>query len=67
MEEKIFVLIEHILGEVADISYTLLAAANQVAQTGTTRVIALLLGHENEQLAQTLAADQDAQLANAGR
>lgn len=58
MEKDIFVVIEHIRGEIADISYTMLAAANQLAAESGGSVIALLLGEGAANLANNLAADR---------
>ncbi len=57
MNQDIYVLIEHTRGQVADISYMLLAQARQVARTTGGQVVALLLGHAAASLAQDLAAD----------
>src|SRR5512134_2923819 len=58
MSQDIYVLIEHLRGQVAEISYTMLAAARELAQLGDGKVIALLLGHNAKELANNLAADQ---------
>jgi electron transfer flavoprotein alpha subunit len=57
MNQDIFVLIEHVRGQVADISYMLLAQARQVTRAAGGQVHALLLGHNAASLAQDLAAD----------
>ncbi len=58
MNQDIYVVIEHLRGQVADISYVMLAAARALAQGTDGRVIAVLLGHEVQELAADLAADQ---------
>jgi electron transfer flavoprotein alpha subunit len=57
MNQDIFVLIEHVRGQVADISYMLLAQARQIARATGGQVYAILLGHNAASLAQDLAAD----------
>jgi electron transfer flavoprotein alpha subunit len=57
MENDIFVLIEHLRGQVADISYVMLTAARELAEGTGGRVVAVLLGHGAEGLAGDLAAD----------
>jgi electron transfer flavoprotein alpha subunit len=57
MSQDIFVVIEHLRGEVAEISYVMLAAARQLAQATGGDVVAVLLGHQAQGLAGTLAAD----------
>lgn len=56
--QDIFVLIEHLQGQVSDISYVMLAAGRSVTQVTGGSVIALLLGHQAQSLASDLAADQ---------
>jgi electron transfer flavoprotein alpha subunit len=63
MSLDIFVLIEHLQGQVSDISYVMLAAArslvDQAANSGKTgHVVALLLGYNNHEMALTLPADR---------
>lgn len=58
MEKNIFVIIEHIRGEVTNISYTMLAAAQQLAVELGGSVNALLLGDGAVSLADNLAADR---------
>ncbi len=58
MNQDIFILIEHLHGRVADMSYVLLAAAQGVVERTGGKVIALLLGHNAQGLAADLAADQ---------
>ena len=64
MSNDIFVVIEHIRGEVADISYTMLAAARQLADATGGEVKAVLLGSNAENLAANLAADNVLYLAH---
>lgn len=69
MNKDILVVIEHIRGEVADISYMMIAAARQLAETTEGEVLAVLMGSGIENLAGNLAADkviylEDPQLAN---
>jgi electron transfer flavoprotein alpha subunit len=58
MNQDICVVIEHLQGQVADISYVMLAAARGLAQGGGGKVVAVLLGHQAQDLASNLAADQ---------
>jgi electron transfer flavoprotein alpha subunit len=58
MSQDIYVVIEHLRGQVADISYTMLAAAHELAQSAGGKVVAVLLGHNAKELANNLAADQ---------
>jgi electron transfer flavoprotein alpha subunit len=58
MNQDIYVLIEHVRGQVADMSYMLLAQARQLARAAGGQVHALLLGHNAASLAQDLAADR---------
>ena len=57
MSNDILVLIEHVRGQVADISYVMLAAARVLAQGSGGDVTALLLGSGVQNLASDLAAD----------
>lgn len=57
MNQDIYVVIEHLRGEVADISYMMLAAARVLAQGSNGRVVAVLLGNDVDELATDLAAD----------
>lgn len=52
----IYVLIEHLRGQVADISYLLLAAGMDLAEKTGGSVTAILLGHQAQDLALDLAA-----------
>jgi electron transfer flavoprotein alpha subunit len=58
MNQDIYVVIEHLRGQVADISYVMLAAARALAQGTGGAVMAVLLGHDAQELAGDLAADQ---------
>jgi electron transfer flavoprotein alpha subunit len=65
---EIYVLIEHLRGQVNDISHTMLAAARSAAQAVDGKSVAILLGDGVEGLAGELDADQllyieDAQLS----
>ncbi|MCP4426444.1 MAG: electron transfer flavoprotein subunit alpha/FixB family protein [Chloroflexi bacterium] len=57
MNQDIFVVIEHLRGQVADISYIMLAAARALAQETGGNVVGVLLGHNAQGLADNLAAD----------
>lgn len=58
MSQDIFVLIEHLRGGVADISYVMLAAARTLTQTSGGKVVAILLGHNAQGLAGNLSCDR---------
>jgi electron transfer flavoprotein alpha subunit len=58
MTQDIHVVVEHLRGEVADISYIALAAARRLAQGCGGTVVAVLLGHNVEGLSGDLAADR---------
>lgn len=58
MTKDIYVLIEHVQGKVADISYIMLAAARELAEGTGGEVVGILLGHEAQGLAETLAVDK---------
>ncbi len=58
MNNDIYVLIEHLQGEVADISYIMLAAARELAESTGGQVVGVLLGQDAQGLAGDLAADQ---------
>ena len=57
MNQDIFVIIEHIRGQVSDISYVMLAAAKDLAEVTSGKVVGVLLGSGVKDLAKTLAAD----------
>ncbi len=58
MSQDIFVVIEHLRGQVADVSYAMLAGARQLSKVSNGEVVAVLLGHNAQGLAQNLAADR---------
>lgn len=58
MDQDIYVVIEHLSGQVADISYVMLAAAHALAQGTGGGVLAVLLGHNAQELASDLSADR---------
>lgn len=58
MNKDIYVVIEHLRGQVADISYVMLAAARALAQETGGDVVGVLLGHNAQELANNLAADR---------
>lgn len=58
MSQDIFVLIEHLRGQVADISYVMLAAARTLAHASGGQVVAVLLGKDAQKLAGNLSADK---------
>lgn len=57
MNQDIYVVIEHLQGQVADISFISLAAARDLAQETGGQAVGVLLGHNVQDLASTLAAD----------
>jgi electron transfer flavoprotein alpha subunit len=58
MNQDIFVTIEHLRGNVAEISYIMLVAARELAQGTGGKVMAVLLGQNAQAMANTLKADQ---------
>jgi electron transfer flavoprotein alpha subunit len=58
MSQDIYVVIEHLRGQVADISYVMLAAARILTQGTGGEVVGVLLGHNGQELAGNLAADR---------
>ena len=58
MNQDIYVVIEHLRGQVSDISYIILAAARVLANATGGKVIAVLLGHDVEPLSSDFAADR---------
>jgi electron transfer flavoprotein alpha subunit len=58
MNQDIFIVIEHLRGQVADISYVMLAAGHELAQSTGGKSVAVLLGHNAQDLAGNLSADQ---------
>jgi len=58
MNQDIFVVIEHLQGQLPEISYTMLAAARQMAGGSGGQVVGVLLGKDAQNLAENLAADK---------
>jgi electron transfer flavoprotein alpha subunit len=58
MNQDIYVLIEHLQGQVADISYMMLATARSIAEGTGAAVVAIFLGHKEQELANDLAASR---------
>jgi len=58
MSQDILVLIEHLQGQVSDISYVMLAAGRVLAGGTGGKVNAMLLGHDAKKLASDLGADE---------
>ena len=58
MNQDIYVVIEHLRGQVAEISFTMLAAARAIAGGSGGKVVGVLLGKDAQKLAGNLAADQ---------
>lgn len=58
MNQDIYIVVEHLQGQVADISYIMVTAARTLAQAAGGEVVAVLLGHEAQGLASKLAVDQ---------
>ncbi len=58
MSQDIFVVIEHLRGQVAEVSYAMLAGARQLSKADNGEVVAVLLGHNAQGLAHDLAADR---------
>ena len=58
MSQDVFVVIEHLRGQVADISYVMLAGARDLATHTGGQVVGILLGHNGKTLANDLAADR---------
>ncbi|MBM3144459.1 MAG: electron transfer flavoprotein subunit alpha/FixB family protein [Chloroflexi bacterium] len=58
MNNDIYVVIEHLRGQVADISYIMLAAGRDLARETGGKLAAVLLGQNAQALAENLAADQ---------
>jgi electron transfer flavoprotein alpha subunit len=58
MNQDIYVVIEHLRGQVAEISYTMLAAARIIAGGSGGKVVGVLLGKDAQKLTENLAADQ---------
>jgi electron transfer flavoprotein alpha subunit len=58
MSQDIYVVIEHLRGKVADISYTMLAGAGELSKAVGGDVVAVLLGHNAKELAGDFAASK---------
>ena len=58
MSQDIFVLIEHNEGQVSEISYIMLAAGRQLANSKSSQLIAILFGDQVQNLALNLSADK---------
>jgi len=58
MSQDIYVAIEHVQGQVADISYVMLRAARELATRAGGGVVAILMGHQASGLAEAMAADR---------
>jgi electron transfer flavoprotein alpha subunit len=58
MNKDVYVVIEHLRGQVTDISYVMLAGARDLAQHTGGQVVAVLLGHNGQDLANNLSADR---------
>jgi electron transfer flavoprotein alpha subunit len=56
VKQDIYVLIEHVRGQVSDISYHMLAAAHTIAGQIDGSVVAVLLSHNAQELANDLSA-----------
>jgi electron transfer flavoprotein alpha subunit len=63
MNQDIYVVVEHLQGQVADISYVMLAAARRLAQQTGGKVVAVLLGHQAQELANKPSASSGQYLA----
>jgi electron transfer flavoprotein alpha subunit len=58
MSQDIYVVIEHMRGQVMDISYVMLAAAHVLAQGSGGKVVAVFLGHDANGITTDFAAAQ---------
>jgi electron transfer flavoprotein alpha subunit len=58
MSQDIYVLIEHNQGQVSEISYVMLAAGRQLANSKNSQLIAILFGDQAQNLAMNLSADK---------
>jgi electron transfer flavoprotein alpha subunit len=58
MADDVYVLIEHLQGQVTEISYAMLAAGREVVKATGGKLVALLFGNTAEGLAKDLGADQ---------
>ena len=58
MSQDVFVITEHLRGQVAEISFVMLAAARELASASGGEVVAVLLGHNAQNLAAGMDADR---------
>ena len=58
MKQVIYVLIEHLRGQVSDISYIMLAAAHKIAEEIDGSVVAVMLSHNAQELANNLSVNR---------
>ncbi len=58
MDSNIYALVEHLQGQVSELSYVMLAAGRALATGLGGNLVAILLGHEAQSLAADLAADR---------
>lgn len=58
MSQDVFVVIEHLRGQVSEISYVMLAAGRSLSQAAGGKVVAVLLGHGAGGIAANLRADR---------
>jgi electron transfer flavoprotein alpha subunit len=58
VNQDIYVVIEHLRGQVTDISYVMLAVARVLANNNGGDVVGILLGHNAQMLANNLSADR---------
>ncbi len=58
MSQDIFVIVEHLRGQVSDITYVMLAAARELAADSGGSVVGVLLSFNGQDLASNLAADR---------
>ena len=58
MTSDIYVLIEHLQGQVSDMSYVMLAAGRPLAEASGGSLVAMLLGQDVQGLASDLGADR---------
>jgi electron transfer flavoprotein alpha subunit len=58
MSQDIFVVVEHLQSQLAPITYVMLAAGRALAQGAEGKVVGILMGHNTQDLVETMAADQ---------
>ena len=58
MKSNVFFVVEHVSGHVLEITYVMAAAARQLSLVTGGDSVAVLLGHENLELANDLVADR---------